>query len=232
MKYALIISLIAGPLAAQEFSLPAGCEAFLTVQSRDCHVDHHFRCARDPVGHQSRVSLSEDGMVYMGTTDSEAQWIISHHISAGHVEELEPKPSEPASFSELIATGSDTYNFVTLSNDNGPTNYVGRDTLTGKQVVIDGVTLDETTYDIKAIDDEGTVVWSSKGREFISRDFRVFLSGKGTVTTQTDSFDLDGTPVQFIKPGEPGFLSIKPKFGCGALMSAAPELQEYSHDNI
>lgn len=232
MKYAVIISLLAGPVVAQEFSLPAQCEAFLTVQSRDCQVDHHFRCESDPAGYQSRVSFSEIGMTYMGTTDDEAQWIVSHHISGGYVEELEPKPSEPASFSELLATGADDYDFVTMSDDNGATNYVGRDTLTGKQVVIDGVTLDETTYDIRAIDDEGTVLWSSKGREFISRDFRVFLSGKGTVTTPTDSFDVDGTPVQFIKPGEPGFLSIKPKFGCGALMSAAPELQEYSHDNL
>jgi len=220
MKIAAIISTLAAPLAAQEFALPVGCEAFLTVQGRDCQVDHHFRCEGDPAGHQSRVTMSESGLTYVGTTDSEGQWISSHHVSAGSVEKLAPNPADAASFSELVATGSDTYDFVTLSAQNGPTAYVGGDTLTGKQVVIDGVTLDETTYRISARDDEGTEVWASLGREFISREFRVFLSGAGTVTTPSDSFETDGTPVQFIKPGESGFLSIKPKFGCGVLMSS------------
>lgn len=220
MRFAAVITLLAAPVAAQEFSLPANCEAYLTVQNRSCEVDHHFRCDGDPMGDKSRVSLSESGMVYMGTVDDETQWITSHHIVSGRTEELESKPAERASFSDLIATGVDDYDFVTLSPDVGATRYVGRDTLTGKQVVIDGVTLDQTTYDVTAYAADGSELWQSQGNEFISREWRMFLSGKGMVTTPTDTYQTDGTPVQFIAPGESGFLSIKPKFGCGALMSS------------
>jgi hypothetical protein len=45
------------------------------------------------------------------------------------------------------------------------------------------------------------------------------------VTTPTDTFDTDGTPVQFIRPGEAGFASVKPKFGCGAMMSSYEVIQ-------
>lgn len=220
MKLAVVITMLAAPVAAQEFSLPANCEAYLTVQNRNCEVDHHFRCATNLESEKSRVSLSENGLVYMGTIDHETQWISSHHISGGHTEKLESKPAERASFSDLIATGVDDYDFRTESPEIGKTRYVGRDTLTGNQVVIDGVTLDETTYDVTAYAADGTQMWQSQGREYISRDWRMFLSGKGTITTPTDSYQVDGTPVQFIKPGEPGFLAIKPIFGCGVLMSS------------
>ncbi|MFT4743690.1 MAG: hypothetical protein ACI91Z_001667 [Yoonia sp.] len=220
MKLAAFLVVLAAPVSAQEFSLPAGCDAHLTVQSRSCEVHHYFRCAGDPHGEQSHVSLSEDGLDYIGTIDAEAQWVTSHHIRGEHSEELESNPRDRASFSELVATASDDYDFRTTSSEIGETRYVGRDTLTGKQVVIDGVTLDETSYDITAYAADGTKMWRSQGNEFISRDWRMFLSGKGTVTTPTDTYDTDGTPVQFIYPGEPGFLSIKPLFGCGVMMSS------------
>ncbi|MFT5650313.1 MAG: hypothetical protein ACJAXK_002539 [Yoonia sp.] len=220
MKLAVVITILATPVAAQTFSLPANCEGYLTVQNRNCEVDHHFRCDGDPVGEKSRITLSETGMVYMGTIDDETQWLVSHHMVGGQTEKLEPNPAERASFTELLATGIDDYDFRTLSPENGVTRYVGRDTLTGQQVVIDGVTLDETAYDMTAYAADGTQSWRTQGSEFISRDWRMFLSGKGSVTTPNDTYKTDGTPVQFITPDEPGFLSINPKFGCGALMSS------------
>ena len=48
----------------------------------------------------------------------------------------------------------------------------------------------------------------------------MFLSGTTRVTTPTDEFDLNGTPVDFIYPGETGFLSANPKHGCGVEMSS------------
>ena len=47
----------------------------------------------------------------------------------------------------------------------------------------------------------------------------MFLSGTGTVTTSEGSFDRADRPVEFIFPGEPGFLSPNPKHGCGVAIS-------------
>ena len=223
MKLAFALIALAALAAAQDtpatFSLPAGCEAFVTVQSESCQVDHHFICQGDPAGHKRRVSLDEQGMTYTGVTDDETQWISSFHVLSGHTEVLENEPAAPASLSELIATGADDFDFRTLSDEIGTTRYVGRDTLTGRQVTIDDVTLDETTYDITAFDGAGNEVWSARGREFISRDWRMFLAGTGTVTTSDGTFDRSNRPVEFIFPGEPGFLSASPKHGCGVAIS-------------
>ncbi len=227
IRLAIIFLAISSPAAAQQtdkFRLPAGCDAYLTVQDRSCSVDHHFRCDTDPSGHQRRVSFDEEGMTYLGMIDAETQWIQSFHARAGSTERLAPAPNDPASFSQLIATGRDDYDFVTLSDKYGPTHFKGTDTLTGRDVEIDGVVLQETAFQITATTPDGTVLWTSQGNEFISRDWQMFVSGTGTTTTPTDSFEKDDTPVEFIYPGEPGFLSTRPKHGCGVMLSAAPHI--------
>ena len=217
---ALVIS---APLAAQDgpstFSLPVGCEAYVTIQNADCSVDHHFVCEGDQEGYKNRVSLSQMGMTYMGTVDDETQWITSFHVLSDRSEALDPNPTDPASITELMEIGIDTYDFTTTSPQNGTTRFVGQDSLTGRQITIDGVTLDETQYNITAYDGAGDVMWQSEGHEFINRNWRFFLSGTGKITTPTDTFDTDGTPVEFIYPGEAGFLSANPKHGCGIEMS-------------
>jgi len=223
MRFALALICLSAPVAAQEgplqFSLPAGCDAYLTVQNESCEVNHYFTCEGDRAGHQRRVSLDEEGMTYVGEIDSETQWINSFHMLSGHRERLEDDPAERASLSDLIARGVDDYDFRTFSDEIGTTRYVGQDTLTGRQITIDGVTLDETTYDITAFDEAGNEVWSAKGREFISRNWRMFLSGRGTVTTPNGTSERTNQPVEFIFPGEPGFLSSRPKHGCGVAVS-------------
>ncbi len=223
MRLALALIALAGPAIAQDapatFSLPAGCDAYLTVQSESCQVDHHFTCAGDPADHQRRVSLDERGVTYVGEIDGETQWINSFHVLSGHHERLESDPAEPASISDLIKMGVDDYDFRTLSDEIGTTRYVGQDTLTGREITIDGVTLAETTYDITAYDEAGNEIWSSKGNEFISRDWRMFLAGTGVVTTADGQYDKNNRPVEFIFPGEPGFLSSSPKHGCGVAIS-------------
>ncbi len=214
------LSLCAAPALAQDtFSLPAGCDAYLTIQSRECTVSHHFTCEGDPEGHQRRVDLGEEGMLYVGTIDAETQWIQSYFTTTGHWEVLEDSPADRASFSELLQSGEDTYDFVTLSDELGPTRYVGRDALTGVIEVIDGVTLQQTEYAIVAYGPNGEEFWRSSGNEWISEDYRMFLSGISTVTTPDETWDSDESPVEFIFPGEPGFLSVHPKYDCGVMMS-------------
>lgn len=216
----LMIALTPTMLPAQSgFSLPAGCDAYMTVQSRSCTVSHHFACSNDAAGLQRRVDLDQDGVTYIGAIDAETQWIESIYLNSGHSEVLEPDPIDRASFTELTEMGADTYDFVTLSDEIGPTRYAGADSLTGRTVTIDGITLEETRYSIRSLAPDGTEQWAAEGNEYISRDWRLFLSGSGTTTVGNDSFESDDSPVEFIFPGETGFLSTDPKHGCGVTMS-------------
>ncbi len=226
------IGLTATPAFSQiaaTFSLPAGCEAWVTVQAKDCTVEHNFTCEGDPVGLKQRVTLDEEGMTYLGATDDESQWIRSFHPRSGHTEQLEDNPRDRASLTELIETGIDTYDFRTLSPELGATRFVGQDSLTGRVVTIDGVTLEETQFNITAYAEDGTELWSAEGNEYISRDWRMFQAGPGTVTTPRETYEEDDSPVEYIFPGEPGFLSVNPKHGCGLTLSNSPvtALKEY-----
>ncbi|MCB5199283.1 hypothetical protein LGQ03_08520 [Loktanella sp. TSTF-M6] len=222
IRVGALLCVLAGPVTAQApdtFSLPAGCDAFVTIQSRSCSVEHHFTCAGDAEGVKRRVSLSEDGLTYAGSTDTEAQWLDSFHPFTGHSERLESSPADPASLTELLETGRDSYDFTTLSDQVGPTRYVGADTLTGEVVTIDDVTLRRTAYQITAYAADGTELWSSAGNEYVSDDWRMFIGGTGRVTVPGDAYDKNDSPVEFIFPGEPGFLSANPKHDCGVMLS-------------
>jgi hypothetical protein len=215
--------LIPAPLLAQEaprqFALPAGCTGYMTVQAANCTLSHHFTCEGDPAGWQRRVDLDEGGVSYFGAIDAETQWVESFHVLAGRSEQLGPDPVDRASFSGLVATGVDTYDFTTVGEDGLVTRFVGQDRLTGRQVTIDGVVLDETDYAIRAIAPDGTEMWRSSGQEYISRDHVLFLSGRSTIVTPDDTWDTNDSPVEFVFPGEPGFLTGTPVHGCDTVLS-------------
>lgn len=211
---------IAGlPVSAGTFSLPQGCEAIVTVQQKACLVSHIFTCAADPEGYTRRVDLDMDGMTYIGSIDSETQWIESFSPRSGSTSVLGDNPRDPASFSELLETGEDTYDFTTESDVFGVTRYIGSDRLTGETSIIDGVTLEQTEFEIKAFDSGGRQIWAAEGREFINRDWRVFLSGERDVTNLSGNFVENDSPVTFAFPGEAGFLASEPQYDCGAILS-------------
>lgn len=217
---AVLLMPVGGSLMAQGgFSLPAGCTAYVTVQKTDCSVSHLFRCDSDPEGHQRRVDLNESALTYMGVIDSETQWIESFHASTGDTTRLAPGAADPASFTELLATGRDGLEFQTTSEMFGLTTYRGEDRLIGETVVIDGVTLERTEFSMFVFDAAGTMIRSIIGSEFIQAEWRTFLSGTRTLTTLGEVWTEDGTPVEFIFPGEDGFLGSTPRHGCGVMMS-------------
>jgi hypothetical protein len=230
IRFALCLALLPLPAAAQTFGLPQGCTAYLTVQKRGCTVSHLFTCEGDPAGHQRRADLGEEGLQYVGVIDAETQWIESWHVEADSTERLLPGGPDPASFTELSTTGRDTFEFSTLSDGIYETIFRGQDELTGETVVIDGVTLDRTAFQVTAYDPAGNELWRTSGNEYISRAYRTFFSGTRTTVNSTETFDSDGTPIEFIFPGEDGFLASSPRHDCGALMSkatvAAPLLPE------
>jgi hypothetical protein len=219
----MAIALSAAPALAQgsarTFAMPQGCAAYVTMHKRGCLVSHLFRCEADPEGHQRRVDLDEAGLTYMGMIDSETQWIESYYPLSGETARLLPGATDPASFTELLETGRDGMDFETMSDIDGVTSFRGEDRLTGNTMVVDGITLEETEFEVTAFDPAGQFLWTVRGNEYIQRDWRTFLSGTRTYDNGTESWDLDNTPVEFIFPGEPGFLTSTPRHGCGAIMS-------------
>jgi len=220
-RFIVPMMLMTSPAVAQEqFSLPEGCEAFLTVQGKSCTVSQHFICEGDPEGFQRRVDLVSSGPAFAGVIDTQTQWISSYYVFAETVESLMDDPVDPASFDDLLVLGRDTYDFNLESSDGSITRYAGEDNLTGRTVTIDGVDLLETTYQIESFDEAGDVTWRSAGVEFISEDWRMFISGKGTSWTPANGeYENDDTPVDFIFPAERGFLSTRPLYGCGESIS-------------
>ena len=227
MKTSMTIAfLAASPLAAQEFSLPAGCEGYLTIQSTSCTVSHYFRCEDDQNGAQRRATLDEEGLTYVGRINGEAEWMESFHLRSGHTERLKLSV-DPMSMTELLSRDVDTWDFTTESREIGDSRYVGMDRLTGESVVIDGITLLRTEFALTSYDAAGNEAWRSEGREFVHPEWRMFIGGESSYITSDDRFDSDDTPVEFIFPGEPGYLSVNPKHGCGVEMSslsAAPQI--------
>ncbi|NGQ91283.1 hypothetical protein G5V65_10270 [Rhodobacter sp. HX-7-19] len=211
------------PAMAGSFAAPEGCTTFLTVQSKGCRVSNHYTCSADAAGDQWRTDFDQEGPYFTSRIDSEAQWVESFELDPPVRQTLDPNPQDPASFSGLLATGNDSFIFG-LSDDTGERTRVrGSDRLTGRQVVIDGITLQETEFNFTETDLSGNVLRRSRGNEYIHPDWRLFFSGP----SQWDGGDgtylpLDGSPIQFIFPGEPGFASTQPLFDCDAVMSSLP----------
>ena len=238
MRLILALALLAAsPALAQEgdaparpdrrtFQPPEGCTAFLTVQMAACTVSHHFTCSADPQGWQRRVDMDEEGIAYSGAIDAETQWMESYHFVPGTREFLVPGPADPASFTDLTTKGQDSFDFITNSPEIGPTRFVGQDRLIGETVTIDGIQLDRTEFRITAYAPDGSEAWSSTGNEYISRDWRFFLSGTSSVVAGDTVESTEDAPVEFIFPEEPGFLSVSPKHGCGLTMSALDALSQ------
>jgi hypothetical protein len=223
MRTCLILAYLtipAAPALAGVWAVPEGCAAFMTVQAKACRVSHYYRCSQDAPGDQWRVDMDQEGPFFFSRIDNEAQWVESYDPDR---QVLDPAPADPASFSELLATGIDTWDF-TVSKDDGTGNRAtGYDRLTGKTSVIDGITLSQTEVEFTEYDLDGTILRRSRGNEYLHPDWRMFFAGPG----ETDLCDgqwlpIDGSPVEFIFPGEDGFLASQPKYDCDALTAELP----------
>lgn len=227
MRTALFLPLLclATPVFAGTFAPPAGCTANLTVQSRGCNVSHFYTCEKDPAGNQWRADFGAEGMYYLSMIDRETQWLESYEMNGSgtaplNKETLDPGARDPASLSGLIATGLDTFDFNLTKSTGEKTHVTGFDQLTGKTAVIDGEELKQTEYEFTQTASDGTVIRHAKGHEFISEQFRSFFSGSSKWQSQDGTWlDVEGAPITFIKPGEPGFGATVPLFECDNQMS-------------
>jgi hypothetical protein len=211
------------PVTAGSFNPPEGCTTFMTVQSRQCRVSNHYTCSADPAGDQWRADFDQQGPFFLSRINSEAEWVESFDLGETVVRQvLQPNPADPASFSELVGSGVDSFEFG-LSRDNGEeTNVRGFDRLTGRSFTIDGISLLETEFDFTETDLNGTILRQSRGNEYISPDMRMFFSGPSQWNGGDGTFlPTDGSPVEFIFPGEPGFAATEPLFDCDPLLTQA-----------
>jgi hypothetical protein len=212
--------MLASPFGAYagSFTPPAGCTGWLTVQARACRVSNYYKCSQDAPGDQWRADFDQEGLFFASRIDSEAQWVESIDMSPMVRQTLDPNPEDPASFSELL-TGLDTFAF-NLSRDNGEQSRVrGFDRLTGRSVMIDGVSLLETQFEYNETDATGTFLRRSRGNEYVHPDWRLFFAGPSEWDGGEGYVPLDGSPLQFIFPGEPGFFSTEPLYECDAVLS-------------
>lgn len=222
MKTALLFVILAAPAAAGTFTPPEGCTAYLTVQSRQCRVSNYYKCSADAPGDQWRQDFDQEGLFFRSRIDSETQWIESFDSNPEVRQSLDPGSEDPASFTDLTSQGRDDFAFRLTKETGEKTRVRGFDKLTGKSVVIDGVTLKQTQFEFTETDTEGNVVRQSRGNEFISPEWRTFFSGPSEWNDGTGYVPLDGSPVQFILPGEPKFGSVEPIFDCDTVVSSLP----------
>jgi len=217
---------------AGTFTAPPGCTGFLTVQSRGCTVSNHYRCEADAAGDQWSASFDQDGLFRVARIDRETQWIESYSMPSTLRQSLDPGPADPASFSELLETGTDTYDF-SQTEAATRTRVRGLDTLTGRSVTIDGVELQETEFDFLEMSEDGTVLRKATGRQFISPEWRLFFSGIEEWDFGDGQSPVDGTPKEFVFPGEAGFFSTRPIFDCNVTSSGlqAPLGKDLWHAN-
>ncbi len=237
MRHLILMAAVALPVPAMagSFSPPEGCTTFMTVQARQCRVSNHYKCSADTPGDQWRADFDQQGPFFLSRINAEAEWVESYDLGQTAVRQtLDPAPSDPASFTELLSTGTDTFAF-NLSRDNGEQTRVnGFDTLTGRTVTIDGVTLSETQFEFTETDPSGVVLRQSRGREYIHPEMRLFFSGPSEWRgPEGDFLPMDGSPVTFLFPGDPGFAATEPLFDCDPLMTrATPSQKDSSHDHL
>ncbi len=224
-----LFGLLSGSALA-DFTPPEGCTAYMTVQQKSCVVTHYYTCDQDPEGHQWRADLNLDGPYFLSQIDYETQWVLSLDLSQGTRERLALGAPDPASFTELVETGLDSFDFKTITDAGEETQVVGYDRLTGREVIIDGVPLKESANEVTLTDAQtGELKWSAKGKEYISVKHRIFLSGISEWTTADGTSEFDSSPVEFAFPGDRGFLSDTPKYDCNTI-SASFTVEGASND--
>lgn len=220
---ALVAVLAVGPGAAalaQSAQPPEGCTAYLTVQSRGCTVSHYWRCEAGPKGASWQADYDAGGPVSLSLYDNEFQWLDSQYVATATREYLVPPAADPASLSQLLDKGRDTYDFVI--REEGPdgirdVRHEGYDELSGRTVAIDGENLTMTLFSSTATDaDSGDQIYSVTGVQYILPSERLFFLGRDTFSRDGSESTSDNSPVRFYRPGESGFGKVTPQYDCGA----------------
>lgn len=214
---ALLIPL---PGRAATFTPPQGCRLEVTVQNRGCSVGQYYRCAADPKGDQRSAIFSQDGLTHLSHIDAETRWVESQDPTSGLADMLVEDAPDHASFSTLVETGRDDFDFWTQSSTGERLHHVGEDMLTGEKVTVDGVELEKTRFRLTTSSADGEVLITREGQQFINRAMGRFYGGIETQSDWTgERRETNDSPVLFSFPGEDGFGATTPQFDCDQLMT-------------
>ncbi|MBU3030025.1 hypothetical protein [Paracoccus marinaquae] len=217
---AAALTLTALPGRSATFKPPQDCRLEVTAQNRGCTVSQYYRCGGDPEGDQRSAIFGQDGLTHLSRIDGETRWVESSDPETGLEDRLIDEARDHASFSTLIATGRDDFDFWTESNTGERLHHVGEDILTGETVSVDGVELEKTRFRLVTRDSSGEVLITREGQQFISRSLRRFYGGIETQSDWTgENRRTDDSPVLFSFPGEAGFGETTPQFDCDQLMT-------------
>lgn len=224
--FTLMAALAFTPIAssAGTFTPPKGCTAYLTVQMKSCEVAHYWTCAGDPEGNHWTLSIRDEGPVYMQYLDREFRWLQSFPQGSSNISRALIEPEADAnSLTELLENRRDDFDFEQFVLRGGKQiameRITGFDRLNGTRVTIDGEPLLVTEFEIVVQSNDGSAAVHTAGNQFVSERFRLFFQGSEIETSAGVSTQYDDTPVLFIEPGEAGFLSDRPEYGCDAMMS-------------
>lgn len=216
---AALLTMSALPAHAAGFVPPSDCKLEMTVQNRGCTVSQHYRCTADAPGDQRVTIFTPDGPVYQSRIDKETRWMESTNLVQGVTDTLMDGAKDEASFSTLLETGRDDFDFWTLSNDGQRLHHVGHDELPGDKVTIDGVALETTRFELTTYSETGDVLIERKGQQFISRAHGRFYGGIEHSTDWTGTVrDDNDSPVTFAFPGQAGFGATRPEYDCDLQM--------------
>ncbi len=216
---AALLVFFALPGHAAEFTPPQGCKLEMTVQNRGCTVSQHYRCSVDTPGDQRVTIFTPDGPVYQSRIDKETRWLESTNLVQGVTDLLVDQADDHASFSTLLKTGRDDFDFWTESNDGQRLHHVGHDELPGDKVTIDGLPLETTRFELTTFSETGEVLIERKGQQFVSRAHGRFYGGIEHSTDWTGAVqDSNDSPVTFAFPGQPGFGVTRPEYDCDLQM--------------
>lgn len=209
----LAVAVLALPVCgwAQVYTVPAGCEAIVTVQSRSCLVRQVMRCADNPDG-ATIALVRQEGEDVLLRQDAGSQTIEAVSVGTGEVVRT-VVVTDPIDARLAAKTGHDGFD---LEQDGGPgprERFAGEMVSDGAPVIIDGVLLVPLAAE--------TVITTIKTGEtrtlrqtllFEPRERIAYVAT--TQMTDPPGALLDRTPVSFILPGEAGFLSMEPDYDC------------------
>ncbi|MBC9246492.1 hypothetical protein H4P12_07150 [Paracoccus sp. 11-3] len=205
---------------AGTFSPPQGCTLTVTVQNRSCTVSQFYQCSHDAAGDQRTAIFDKDGLTYESRIDAETRWMESYSHRTGIKDRLIAEARDHASYSTLLETGMDDFDFWTESNTGERLHRVGQDKLTGRKVTIDGVELEETRFQLTTFNAAGDVLIKRSGQQYINRDLGRFLGGTEVGTDWTGQrTETNDSPVLFSFPDEEGYGETTPQFDCDQMMT-------------
>jgi len=214
-----LLTLSVLPAMAANFTPPSGCRLEMTVQNRGCSVSQHYRCDADAPGDQWVTYFTPEGPTFQSRIDRETRWMESTDLRSGLTDLLEEEAPDHASFSTLLETGRDDFDFWTRSSSGERLRHVGHDELTGEKVQIDGVALEITRFELTTYGETGQVLIQRRGQQYVSRAQGRFYGGAETSEDWTGTAQqTNDSPVTFSFPGQPGFGSTKPEYDCDLQM--------------